>query len=163
MANNQLSNVAGLYKFLRPHHKKLFNEKCQELTGQGCGYKEEDSLSKTEKEALVLQQTGKVLKYVSQSTSSIGWELTKYFKKRSCGRAVWLVHFSFGGNAHVEFPMCWPYIFWSTDQISWREYIAPPLIALSPSTSLTNDASTMLVHFEPLWADERWGGTMGCN
>ncbi|XP_059913419.1 regulator of telomere elongation helicase 1 [Gadus macrocephalus] len=47
----------GLYKFLRPHHKKLFNEKCQELTGQGCGYKEEDSLSKEEKEALVLQQT----------------------------------------------------------------------------------------------------------
>uniref|UniRef100_A0A8C5F3L2 Regulator of telomere elongation helicase 1 n=1 Tax=Gadus morhua TaxID=8049 RepID=A0A8C5F3L2_GADMO len=57
----------GLYKFLRPHHKKLFNEKCQELTGQGCGYKEEDSLSKEEKEALVLQQTGKVLKYLNTS------------------------------------------------------------------------------------------------
>uniref|UniRef100_A0A8C5AH78 Regulator of telomere elongation helicase 1 n=1 Tax=Gadus morhua TaxID=8049 RepID=A0A8C5AH78_GADMO len=48
----------GLYKFLRPHHKKLFNEKCQELTGQGCGYKEEDSLSKEEKEALVLSHSG---------------------------------------------------------------------------------------------------------
>ena len=61
MANNQLSYFAGLYQFLRPHHKKLFDEKCQELTGQGCGYKAEDSLSKEEKEALVLQQTGKVL------------------------------------------------------------------------------------------------------
>lgn len=47
----------GLYQFLRPHHKKLFDEKCQELTGHGCGYKPGDSLSKEEKEALVLQQT----------------------------------------------------------------------------------------------------------
>ncbi|KAK0150548.1 Regulator of telomere elongation helicase 1 [Merluccius polli] len=46
-----------LYQFLRPHHKKLFDEKCQELTGHGCGYKPGDSLSKEEKEALVLQQT----------------------------------------------------------------------------------------------------------
>uniref|UniRef100_A0A7N5ZZL2 Regulator of telomere elongation helicase 1 n=1 Tax=Anabas testudineus TaxID=64144 RepID=A0A7N5ZZL2_ANATE len=49
--------MRGFYQFVRPHHKKRFDEKCQELTGQGCGYKPEHSLSKDEKKTL-LQQTG---------------------------------------------------------------------------------------------------------
>ncbi|KAM3617416.1 uncharacterized protein V6R79_005854 [Siganus canaliculatus] len=47
------SLLRGLYQFVRPHHKKMFDEKCQELTGQGCGYKPEHSLAKDDKKALV--------------------------------------------------------------------------------------------------------------
>uniref|UniRef100_A0A7N9ASA0 Regulator of telomere elongation helicase 1 n=1 Tax=Mastacembelus armatus TaxID=205130 RepID=A0A7N9ASA0_9TELE len=43
--------LRGFYQFVRPHHKKAFDEKCQELTGQGCGYKPDHSLSKDEKKA----------------------------------------------------------------------------------------------------------------
>ncbi|XP_078144359.1 regulator of telomere elongation helicase 1 isoform X1 [Centroberyx gerrardi] len=52
---NTHSLLRGFYQFIRPHHKKTFDEKCQELTGQGCGYKLDHSLSKEEKEALMLQ------------------------------------------------------------------------------------------------------------
>ncbi|XP_020485971.1 regulator of telomere elongation helicase 1 isoform X2 [Labrus bergylta] len=45
--------LRGLYQFVRPHHKKRFDEKCQELTGHGCGYKPEHSLAKDMKKALV--------------------------------------------------------------------------------------------------------------
>ncbi|XP_061113879.1 regulator of telomere elongation helicase 1 isoform X2 [Conger conger] len=44
------------YQFIRPHHKKRFDETCRELTGIGCGYKPEHSLSKEEKETLLLQR-----------------------------------------------------------------------------------------------------------
>ncbi|XP_037401247.1 regulator of telomere elongation helicase 1 isoform X1 [Pygocentrus nattereri] len=56
---NTHSLLRGLYQFIRPHHKKQFDEKCQLLTGQGCGYKPEHSLSREERETLV-QQTAKV-------------------------------------------------------------------------------------------------------
>lgn len=45
----------GFYQFVRPHHKKRFDERCEELTGQGCGYKPDHSLPKDEKKALILQ------------------------------------------------------------------------------------------------------------
>uniref|UniRef100_A0A672Q0A6 Regulator of telomere elongation helicase 1 n=1 Tax=Sinocyclocheilus grahami TaxID=75366 RepID=A0A672Q0A6_SINGR len=44
--------LRGLYQFIRPHHKKEFDERCLELTGEGCGYKQEHSLSREEREAL---------------------------------------------------------------------------------------------------------------
>ncbi|XP_031733432.1 regulator of telomere elongation helicase 1 isoform X4 [Anarrhichthys ocellatus] len=47
--------LRGLYQFVRPHHKKRFDEKCQQLTGQGCGHKPNHSLSVDEKKALMLQ------------------------------------------------------------------------------------------------------------
>uniref|UniRef100_A0A8B9HR04 Regulator of telomere elongation helicase 1 n=1 Tax=Astyanax mexicanus TaxID=7994 RepID=A0A8B9HR04_ASTMX len=53
---NTHSLLRGLYQFIRPHHKKQFDEKCQVLTGQGCGYKHEHSLSREERETL-RQQT----------------------------------------------------------------------------------------------------------
>uniref|UniRef100_A0A667WAD7 Regulator of telomere elongation helicase 1 n=1 Tax=Myripristis murdjan TaxID=586833 RepID=A0A667WAD7_9TELE len=53
---NTHSLLRGFYQFIRPHHKKTFHEKCQELTGQGCGYKPDHSLSKEEKEALILRR-----------------------------------------------------------------------------------------------------------
>ncbi|KAK2850793.1 hypothetical protein Q5P01_007069 [Channa striata] len=52
---NTHSLLHGFYQFVRPHHKKLFDEKCQEVTGQGCGYKPDHSLSKDEKKVLMLQ------------------------------------------------------------------------------------------------------------
>ncbi|XP_029912387.1 regulator of telomere elongation helicase 1 isoform X2 [Myripristis murdjan] len=56
---NTHSLLRGFYQFIRPHHKKTFHEKCQELTGQGCGYKPDHSLSKEEKEALILRRGDK--------------------------------------------------------------------------------------------------------
>uniref|UniRef100_A0A4W4EBL9 Regulator of telomere elongation helicase 1 n=1 Tax=Electrophorus electricus TaxID=8005 RepID=A0A4W4EBL9_ELEEL len=56
---NTHSLLRGLYQFIRPHHKKPYDERCRLLTGQGCGYKVEHSLSREEREML-LQQTAKV-------------------------------------------------------------------------------------------------------
>ncbi|CAN9508127.1 unnamed protein product [Ophioblennius macclurei] len=45
--------LRGFYQFIRPHHKEKFEDACVELTGQGCGYKPEHSLSKDEKKAMM--------------------------------------------------------------------------------------------------------------
>uniref|UniRef100_A0A8D0AE05 Regulator of telomere elongation helicase 1 n=1 Tax=Sander lucioperca TaxID=283035 RepID=A0A8D0AE05_SANLU len=58
---NTHSLLRGLYQFIRPHHKKRFDEKCQQLTGKGCGYKPDHSLSVDEKKALMLQSGRKTL------------------------------------------------------------------------------------------------------
>eukprot|EP00057_Strongylocentrotus_purpuratus_P005257 XP_003730541.2 PREDICTED: regulator of telomere elongation helicase 1 [Strongylocentrotus purpuratus] len=34
------------YSFVRPCHKKRFDELCKEITGEGCGYRPEDSIEK---------------------------------------------------------------------------------------------------------------------
>ncbi|XP_042348156.1 regulator of telomere elongation helicase 1 isoform X2 [Plectropomus leopardus] len=52
---NTHSLLRGLYQFIPPPHKKRFDERCRELTGQGCGYKPHHSLSKEEREALMQQ------------------------------------------------------------------------------------------------------------
>uniref|UniRef100_A0A8C5HDJ8 Regulator of telomere elongation helicase 1 n=1 Tax=Gouania willdenowi TaxID=441366 RepID=A0A8C5HDJ8_GOUWI len=52
---NTHSLLRGFFQFVRPHHKKRFDERCQELTGQGCGYKPHHSLSKDERKAVMLQ------------------------------------------------------------------------------------------------------------
>ncbi|XP_077442321.1 regulator of telomere elongation helicase 1 isoform X2 [Vanacampus margaritifer] len=39
----------GLYPFVRPHHRKAFDEKCLELTGTGCGYKPEHLVNEDKK------------------------------------------------------------------------------------------------------------------
>ncbi|KAF3696430.1 Regulator of telomere elongation helicase 1 [Channa argus] len=54
---NTHSLLRGFYQFVRPHHKKRFDERCQEMTGQGCGFKPDHTLSKDEKKALMLQST----------------------------------------------------------------------------------------------------------
>lgn len=51
----RLGSAAGFYQFVRPHHKRRFDERCEQLTGQGCGYKPEHSLSKDQKKAVMLQ------------------------------------------------------------------------------------------------------------
>uniref|UniRef100_A0A8C7YSI0 Regulator of telomere elongation helicase 1 n=1 Tax=Oryzias sinensis TaxID=183150 RepID=A0A8C7YSI0_9TELE len=52
---NTHSLLRGFYQFVRPHHKRRFDERCEQLTGQGCGYKPEHSLSKDQKKAVMLQ------------------------------------------------------------------------------------------------------------
>uniref|UniRef100_A0A8C5HC08 Regulator of telomere elongation helicase 1 n=1 Tax=Gouania willdenowi TaxID=441366 RepID=A0A8C5HC08_GOUWI len=52
---NTHSLLRGFFQFVRPHHKKRFDERCQELTGQGCGYKPHHSLSKDERKAVIIQ------------------------------------------------------------------------------------------------------------
>ncbi|XP_051805609.1 regulator of telomere elongation helicase 1 isoform X2 [Acanthochromis polyacanthus] len=47
------SLLRGVYQFIRPHHKKRFDEKCKELTGQGCGYRPDHSLTKDERKAVM--------------------------------------------------------------------------------------------------------------
>ncbi|XP_014001577.1 regulator of telomere elongation helicase 1 isoform X2 [Salmo salar] len=64
--------LRGFYQFIRPHHKKRFDEKCVELTGQGCDYKPDHSLSKEEKETLMQNgaKPGKLTGVVVASDSS---------------------------------------------------------------------------------------------
>ncbi|XP_029575581.1 regulator of telomere elongation helicase 1 [Salmo trutta] len=64
--------LRGFYQFIRPHHKKRFDEKCVELTGQGCDYKPDHSLSKEEKEMLMQNgaKPGKLTGVVVDSDSS---------------------------------------------------------------------------------------------
>ncbi|XP_043351971.1 regulator of telomere elongation helicase 1 isoform X18 [Dermochelys coriacea] len=45
------------YQFVRPQHKKQFDEACSSLTGVGCGYKPEHSLLREEREVLA-KKTG---------------------------------------------------------------------------------------------------------
>uniref|UniRef100_A0A669AZU7 Regulator of telomere elongation helicase 1 n=1 Tax=Oreochromis niloticus TaxID=8128 RepID=A0A669AZU7_ORENI len=54
---NTQSLLHGFYQFVRPHHKKRFDENCQELTGKGCGYKPDHTLSKDEKKTVFTEHT----------------------------------------------------------------------------------------------------------
>ncbi|XP_078275154.1 regulator of telomere elongation helicase 1 isoform X2 [Rhinoraja longicauda] len=38
------------YQFVRPHHKKMFDEACYNLTGEGCGFKPEHVLPREERQ-----------------------------------------------------------------------------------------------------------------
>ncbi|XP_061864757.1 regulator of telomere elongation helicase 1 isoform X2 [Colius striatus] len=44
--------LRDFYQFVRPQHKKQFDEACCNLTGMGCGYKPEHSLLREERETL---------------------------------------------------------------------------------------------------------------
>ncbi|KAM4562897.1 regulator of telomere elongation helicase 1 [Odontesthes bonariensis] len=67
---NTHSLLRGFYQFVRPHHKKTFDEKCRELTGQGCGYKADHSLSKDEKKAVMSGKDRQPAGGLSSSSSS---------------------------------------------------------------------------------------------
>uniref|UniRef100_A0A668SED3 Regulator of telomere elongation helicase 1 homolog n=1 Tax=Oreochromis aureus TaxID=47969 RepID=A0A668SED3_OREAU len=51
-ANTQ-SLLHGLCQFVRPHHKKRFDENSQEMAKQGCGYKPDHTLSKDGKKTII--------------------------------------------------------------------------------------------------------------
>ncbi|XP_047464709.1 regulator of telomere elongation helicase 1 isoform X1 [Mugil cephalus] len=91
--------LRSFYQFIRPHHKKRFDEKCQELTGQGCGYKPDHSLSKEEKKAMILQSEVTERQLVednqlnTQQLNKGGWHLTKQgLRKPQTGSAPNSVH-----------------------------------------------------------------------
>uniref|UniRef100_A0AAX7TBD8 Regulator of telomere elongation helicase 1 n=1 Tax=Astatotilapia calliptera TaxID=8154 RepID=A0AAX7TBD8_ASTCA len=52
---NTQNLLHGLYHFVRPHHKKRFDENCQKMARQGCGYKPDHTLSKDRKNTVMLQ------------------------------------------------------------------------------------------------------------
>uniref|UniRef100_A0A8B9TBW6 Regulator of telomere elongation helicase 1 n=1 Tax=Anas platyrhynchos TaxID=8839 RepID=A0A8B9TBW6_ANAPL len=54
-----LSLMEEFYQFVRPQHKKQFDEACCNLTGVGCGYKPEHSLLQEERERLAKKIEGK--------------------------------------------------------------------------------------------------------
>ncbi|XP_064420674.1 regulator of telomere elongation helicase 1 isoform X2 [Latimeria chalumnae] len=51
--------LRDFYYFIRPQHKKRYDEACRALTGEGCGYKPEDSLSRDERLALARRAAAK--------------------------------------------------------------------------------------------------------
>ncbi|XP_023367699.1 regulator of telomere elongation helicase 1 isoform X2 [Otolemur garnettii] len=53
------SLLQGFYQFVRPHHKQQFEEICVQLTGRGCGYRPEHSLSRRQWAQLALDPSGK--------------------------------------------------------------------------------------------------------
>ncbi|XP_069544821.1 regulator of telomere elongation helicase 1-like isoform X1 [Brachyistius frenatus] len=61
----------GFYQFVRPHHKKSFDARCEQLTGEGCGYKLDHSLSKEEKKAVLLQSAADVHPAVTPTCSQL--------------------------------------------------------------------------------------------
>ncbi|KAM6924811.1 regulator of telomere elongation helicase 1 [Xenentodon cancila] len=74
--------LRGFYQFVRPHHKKTFDEKCQELTGQGCGFRPDHSLSRDEKRAVLEQSAADGHPAVGLTTSSTGGQLdTQHLNK----------------------------------------------------------------------------------
>uniref|UniRef100_S4RVQ1 Regulator of telomere elongation helicase 1 homolog n=1 Tax=Petromyzon marinus TaxID=7757 RepID=S4RVQ1_PETMA len=49
------------YIFVRPHHKKAFDETCRDLTGEGCGYVAEHSLTREQRTELLQQNAAQEL------------------------------------------------------------------------------------------------------
>jgi len=62
--SSPLSLMKEFYQFVRPHHKKQFDEACCNLTGVGCGYKPEHSLLLEEREGLA-KKIGEELRTLS--------------------------------------------------------------------------------------------------
>lgn len=73
--------MKDFYQFIRPHHKKQFDEACYSLTGEGCGYKPEHSLPLEEQDILA-QSVGE--KPVSAPGSCIIWWLLPNCKSKMC-------------------------------------------------------------------------------
>uniref|UniRef100_A0A5F8G6B0 Regulator of telomere elongation helicase 1 n=1 Tax=Monodelphis domestica TaxID=13616 RepID=A0A5F8G6B0_MONDO len=80
------SLLRGFYQFVRPHHKKQFEEACLQLTGQSCGYKPEHSLPREKREQLAQDPDGELSEsqamsrlkgpHLSQRWTRVGVELT---------------------------------------------------------------------------------------
>ncbi|XP_051887107.1 regulator of telomere elongation helicase 1 isoform X2 [Pristis pectinata] len=44
--------LRDFYQFVRPHHKKMFDEACYNLTGEGCGFKPEHAIPREERQKI---------------------------------------------------------------------------------------------------------------
>uniref|UniRef100_A0A4W3IW81 Regulator of telomere elongation helicase 1 n=1 Tax=Callorhinchus milii TaxID=7868 RepID=A0A4W3IW81_CALMI len=62
------SLLRDFYQFVRPRHKKKFDEACFNLTGEGCGYKPEHEVPREER--LTTEQKGNENKFTSSESSS---------------------------------------------------------------------------------------------
>lgn len=78
--------LRDFYQFVRPQHKKQFDEACCNLTGVGCGYKPEHSLPREEREILAKRMEEKQ----SQQKST--------FSKGSCAQLNPGLHLNQGGS-----------------------------------------------------------------
>ncbi|KAF2977327.1 hypothetical protein EK904_003295 [Melospiza melodia maxima] len=78
--------LRDFYQFVRPQHKKQFDEACCNLTGLGCGYKPEHSLPREEREILAKRMEEKQ----SQQKST--------FSKASCAQLNPGLHLNQGGS-----------------------------------------------------------------
>ncbi|XP_015502637.1 regulator of telomere elongation helicase 1 isoform X5 [Parus major] len=78
--------LRDFYQFVRPQHKKQFDEACCNLTGVGCGYKPEHSLPREERE--VLARRGEEKQSQQKST----------FSKASCAQLNPGLHLNQGGS-----------------------------------------------------------------
>ncbi|XP_069727600.1 regulator of telomere elongation helicase 1 isoform X2 [Phaenicophaeus curvirostris] len=58
------------YQFVRPQHKKQFDEACCSLTGMGCGYKPEHSLLREEREILARKIEAKLSQQKTASSEA---------------------------------------------------------------------------------------------
>ncbi|KFP76950.1 Regulator of telomere elongation helicase 1, partial [Acanthisitta chloris] len=74
------------YQFVRPQHKKQFDEACCSLTGVGCGYKPEHSFLQEERETLAK----KIIEAKQSQQKSI-------FSKASCAQLDPELHLNQGG------------------------------------------------------------------
>lgn len=78
--------LRDFYQFVRPQHKKQFDEACCNLTGLGCGYKPEHSLPREEREILAKRMEEKQ----SQQKST--------FSEASCAQLNPRLHLNQGGS-----------------------------------------------------------------
>ncbi|XP_031983093.1 regulator of telomere elongation helicase 1 isoform X1 [Corvus moneduloides] len=78
--------LRDFYQFVRPQHKKQFDEACCNLTGVGCGYKPEHSLPREEREILAKRTEEKQ----SHQKST--------FSKASCAQLNPGLHLNQGGS-----------------------------------------------------------------
>ncbi|XP_062484300.1 regulator of telomere elongation helicase 1 [Pezoporus occidentalis] len=77
--------LRDFYQFIRPHHKKQFDEACYNLTGEGCGYKPEHSLPLEEQDLL------------AQSIEEEESQQEMTFWKDSCAELDTELHLNQGG------------------------------------------------------------------
>ncbi|XP_069506993.1 regulator of telomere elongation helicase 1 isoform X2 [Ambystoma mexicanum] len=90
------------YQFVRPHHKKQFDQACLELTGEGCGFKPEHSLPREERERIAKQAAEKLCnqKVTFSESSSLQLNAGPHLNHGGSHLAR--------GQTHTERSMCGP-------------------------------------------------------
>uniref|UniRef100_A0A3P8S8A9 Regulator of telomere elongation helicase 1 n=1 Tax=Amphiprion percula TaxID=161767 RepID=A0A3P8S8A9_AMPPE len=98
--------LRGVYQFIRPHHKKRFDEKCQELTGQGCGYRPDHSLTKDERKAVMakikpLLNTQQHQKHLIRAKQRKNWAAAKWFQVLFLDESKFCILWMFNITRHL--------------------------------------------------------------
>lgn len=93
--------LSGMYQFVRPHHKKQFEERCQQLTGRGCGFHPDHSLPKNHSRAALLN-TGRKL-FLGQHHNSLVLRLFDSVFIPVCFGLVTHPHINLSTEQHICF------------------------------------------------------------